>query len=99
MGYAWRSNGDGTVDAVECDEFAEVVYDDDRTLLVNVARSVALKPHLEDALVDALAINEDRQGAEFAIVSLARAHGLDVHPEGPDGQRALTLTPPAARTT
>jgi hypothetical protein len=96
MGYTWRSNSDGTADAVECDEFAEVVYDDDRSLVVNVARSVTRDPHMEDALVDALAINERRQAAELAVYSVAQAYGLDVHPDGPDGQRALTLTPPAA---
>ena len=98
MGYTWRSNGDGTVDAVECDEFAEVVYDGDRTLVVHVARSIS-DPHLENALVDALAVNEYQQAAELAIVSVARAYGLDVHPDGPDGQRALTLAPPGEMST
>jgi hypothetical protein len=97
MGYSWRSNGDGTAEAVECEEFAEVVYEDDGVLIVNVARSVTRDQHLENALVDALAIHDRRHGAEMAISMVAEEFGLDVRPEGPDEQRAMTLAPRPAR--
>ncbi len=71
MGYAWRSNADGTAEAVECDPFAEVVYENDQVLVVNVARGVLPDLELENALVDALALSEHRPDAEHAIAAAA----------------------------
>jgi hypothetical protein len=92
MGYTWRANDDGTADAVEWDEFAEVVYEDSEVLVVSVARSVTLDPELEDALVDVLAVHDARHGAEEAIANVASAFGLQVHPnEAAEGQRTVVL--------
>ena len=99
MGFTWQSNGDDSVDAVECDEFAQVVYEDDQVLVVHVARSMPPDRQFEDALVDVLAIHERRHAAEEAIASLADEFGLTVLPTGPDGQRALTLAPPSRGDT
>jgi hypothetical protein len=95
MGYTWRHNGDGTTDAVETDELVEVVYDDDETLVVHIARSLASDGHLEAALVDAVARQEQRSSAEREIASVADAFGLDVHEAGDEAQRTVTLAPPA----
>ena len=93
MGYAWRSNADGTAEAVEIDPFAEVVYENDQVLVVNVARGMLLDAELENALVDALALTEHRPDAEDAIAALADAFGLDVHPRDDTTQHALTIAP------
>ena len=96
MGYTWRSNTDGTADAVECEEFAEVVYENDQVLVVNVASGMLPHRGLEDALVDALALHEARHGAQHAIGTVADAFGLEVHPQGDDGYLALTVGPATA---
>ena len=94
MGFTWRSNGDGTAKAVECEAFAEVIYEDASVLLVNLATGIEHDPALTDALMDAIAMNEQRDEAELAITKVATVYGIDVHAdEGPD-QRALTLAPP-----
>jgi hypothetical protein len=94
MGFTWRSNGDGTAEAVECEAFAEVIYEDASVLVVNLATGIDHDPALTDALMDAIAVSEQRDEAELAIANLATVYGIDVHAdEGPD-QRALTLAPP-----
>ena len=93
MGYTWRSNGDGTADAVETDAFAEVVYENDQVLVVNVARGMLPDPRLENALVDAIALEEARPGAEEAIGSVARSFGLALHPDSRNGHSAITIAP------
>jgi hypothetical protein len=93
MGYSWRTHGDGTVDAVECDQFVEVVYEDDDVLVIHVARSIAADPQLQNALVDTIDRESHRQGAELAIATLASEFGLEVRPDGEDSQYALTLAP------
>ena len=95
MGFTWRSNGDGTSAAVAFDEFAEVVYDDDETLVVNVAQGMLPDRPLEDALVDALALSDARTDTEDALVSVAQAFGLDAHPAGDAAHRAITIAPSA----
>jgi hypothetical protein len=96
MGYTWRSNSDGTADAVETDAFAEVVYENDQVLVVNVARGMLPDPHLENALVDALALEADRPDAEEALSSVARSFGLAFHPDSRDGHSAITIAPAGA---
>ena len=96
MGYTWRSNDDGTADAVETDPFAEVVYENDQTLVVNVARGMLPDPSLENALVDALALETVRPDAEEAISSVARSFGLALHEENRDGHSAMTIAPVSA---
>lgn len=94
MGYTWRHNGDGTTEAVETDELVEVVYEDDEILVVHIARSLASDDRLEAALVDAVARQEQRSSAEREIASVADAFGLDVHEDGDDAQRTVTIAPP-----
>ena len=96
MGYTWRSNDDGTADAVETDPFAEVVYENDQVLTVNVARGMLPDPRLEDALVDALALETIRPDAEEAISSVARSFGLALHEDIREGHRAVTIAPVGA---
>jgi hypothetical protein len=97
MDYAWRSNSDGTAAAVACDEFAQVVYDDDDVLVVNVAQGMLPDRLLEDALVDALALTGARLDTEHALVAVATAFGLDAQPQqGLTGRRAITITPAAS---
>jgi hypothetical protein len=91
----WRHNGDGTSDALETDELAEVVYDDDETLVVHLACSLASDDRLEAALVDAVARQEQRSSAEREIASVADAFGLEVHEDGNDAQRTVTIAPRA----
>jgi hypothetical protein len=93
MAYTLRDNGDGTADAVECDEFAEVVYEDNEVLVVNLARSLARDVRLEGALVDALARHGQRHDAELAISLLADDFGIALEPDGRNGHRWLTLAP------
>jgi hypothetical protein len=93
MGFAWHSNADGTAEAVEYDPFAEVVYENDQVLVVNVARGVLPDVELENALVDALALSEHRPDAEHAIAAAADALGFDMHPRDDSTQRALTIAP------
>jgi hypothetical protein len=98
MGFSWRSNGDGTATAVDCEAFAEVIYEDASVLVVNLATDMEHDPELADALMDAIAMSEQRDEAELAITNLATVYGVDVHAdEGPD-QRSLTLAPPVPLT-
>jgi hypothetical protein len=98
MGFTRRSNGHGTVKAVECEAFAEVIYEDASVLVVNLATGIEHDHDLNDALMDAIAMNEQRDEAELAITNLATVYGIDVHAdEGPD-LRALTLALPVGVT-
>lgn len=99
MGYTLRSNGDGTADAVETDPFAEVVYENDQVLVVNLARGMLPNPDLENALVDALALEGLRTDAEAAITSVAGMFGLVSHPDSTGDQSAITIAPAGAPTT
>lgn len=96
MGLTWRTLADGTADAVEWDAFAEVVYEDDEILALNVARGMAVDGELEDDLVDTLARSGRRDSAQAAITLIAAAHGLDVYPDETGSQLAMTLAPPWA---
>ncbi len=96
MDYAWRSNSDGTAAAVACDEFAQVVYEDDEVLVVNVAQGMLPDRLLEDALVDALALTGARLDTEDALRSVADAFGLEAQPQGLAGRRAITITQSAS---
>jgi hypothetical protein len=96
MGYTWRHNGDGTTDAVETDELVEVVYEDNETLVVHLARSLASDDRLEAALVDAVARQDQRSSAEREIASVADNFGLDIHEDGDAARRAVTIAPRAA---
>lgn len=93
MGFTRRSNGDGTAKAVECEEFAEVIYEDATVLVVNLATGIAGDGELTDALMDAIATNHQRDGAETAIATLAEAFGVDVRAADGAEQRALTIAP------
>jgi hypothetical protein len=95
MGFTWRSNGDGTAEAVETEAFAEVIYEDATILVVNVATNIVLEDDLANALMDAIATSEQRHEAESAIAALARSFGMDVHPVDGVDQRALTIAPAA----
>ncbi len=99
MGYTWRSNDDGTADAVETDPFAEVVYENDQTLVLKVARGMLPDPNLENALVDALALETVRPDAEEAISSVARSFGLALHEDIREGHSAVTIAPVGAHGT
>ena len=96
MDYAWRSNSDGTAAAIACDEFAEVVYEDDDVLVVNVAHGMLADRQLENALVDALALTGARPETEDALTSVAKSFGLDAQAQGSSGHRAITITPATA---
>jgi hypothetical protein len=93
MGYTWRHRHDGSSEALETDEFAEVLYEDQGLLVVHVARSLAADGELEDALVDAIARRDRRVEAEREISTVAHAFGLVVHEDGDGDHRALTLAP------
>ena len=93
MGIAWRSNGDGTASGLECDPFAEVIYEDNSVLVVNVDTSAMGDGRLTDALMDAITANDQRRETESAIELVAEAHGMVVHPTDARDQRALTIAP------
>ena len=99
MGISWRTNGDGTALATECQTFAEIVYQDDTILVVNVERSAVTDGALTDALMDAIARSEQRSEAELAIEHLAREFGMHVHPINHRDQRELILASVRAQAT
>ncbi len=93
MGISWRTHGDGTAHALDCETFAEVVYRDDTVLVVNLETSMVADAQLTDALMDAIARSERRAEAEEAIGLLAAEFGAFVQPVNRRDQLELIVSP------
>jgi len=93
MGFVWETRAPAP--AVDVESFAEVVYDQDQILVVNVARGLERDRELADALMDVIATRGQRDDAEWAIGHLAGRFGLAMSPAGSRRTRQLTIAPPA----
>jgi hypothetical protein len=94
MGFVWETGTPAR--AVDVESFAEVVYDQDSILVINVARGLERDPVLADALMDVIATRTERDEAEWALGDLAGRFGLAVSPTGSRRTRQVTITPAPA---